>query len=289
MAGKGSHAVVSLPALDLRRSPDHASEMRSQLLLGEVVRILGRSRDRQWLKVENAADGYRGWVRGWGVTAVPAVRARRWVRRARARVIKLYAEVKVRPGSGTLVSPVFWNGRLIAGRPRGTHRPVELPDGRRGWVERRALQLGRMRSPALLERVRSLLGVPYLWGGRTPLGFDCSGFTQQVLAEQGVLLPRDAHQQSRVSKRIGSGEAPALGDLVFFGRPDGPRAHVGLVLGGGYYAHARGRVRVASMDSLNPLRDRELFGQFRGYWRPPWPPGARAGENRPLTRFQELP
>ena len=79
-------AVVSLAALDVRRRPEHRSELTSQLLLGEVVRILGARSGGQWWRVEGLADGYRGWVRSWGLVCVPAARARSWQSKATARV-----------------------------------------------------------------------------------------------------------------------------------------------------------------------------------------------------------
>jgi len=260
--------VVALASLDLRRRPDHRSELRSQLLMGEVVRRLAVDRRGAWWEVENLADGYRGWVRAWGVVEASSARAARWRRKATAQVAHAYAEAREAPGRGALVTPLVWRDRLIPGPKRGRHRRVELPDGRIGWVESAVLEIGRPRPRPLLDRVRSLLGVPYLWGGRTPLGLDCSGFTQQVLAEQGIPLPRDADQQYRVSRPIGRDAIPREGDLVFFGRSGRPLEHVGIVLGGGYFAHARGRVRIGSLDSSNPLYENELARQLRGFRRP---------------------
>jgi len=265
-----THAVCSLAALDVRRHPEHRSELTSQLLLGEVVRLAGVSRDGLWWRAESLLDGYRGWVRGWGLVPVSGARATRWLRAARVRVSAPLTLARSRPGGGALVSPLFLNSRLIAGRRRGRYRPVELPDGRRGWAEASALRALGARSP-LLARVLSLMGVPYLWGGRTPAGFDCSGFTQQVLAEQGVFVPRDAVHQQRASTRLGRGERPRPGDLVFFAAPRGTARHVGIGLGGGYYAHCRGFVRISSLDENNPLCDKDLVSQFRGWWRLPRP------------------
>lgn len=262
-----THAVVSLALLDMRRRPEHRAELTSQLLLGEIVRILGTRSAGQWWRVEGVADGYRGWVRDWGLVRVPAARARSWQAKAVARVAVAAAEARTGPGRGALVSPLFLNSRLIAGRRRGEHRRVELPDGRRGWVPIDSLAC-RGEKPALLERVLSLLGVPYHWGGRSALGFDCSGFTQQVLAEQGVNLPRDAVHQFRASRRLSSGEEPEPGDLIFFAAPGRPPGHVGIGLGGGYYAHCRGMVRISSEKTSNRLCDNTLMPQFVGWARP---------------------
>lgn len=263
-----THAVVSLAVLDVRPKPRHRCELGSQLLLGEVVRVLAVSPDRKWWRIENEADRYRGWVRTWGLVPASASRARRWERRATARVIRPYAEALASAGATALVSPLLLNSRLIPAWSRAGFRQVELPDGRRGWVPAKALRIGPGRPPDLMARVRSLLGIPYLWGGRTALGFDCSGFTQQVLFERGVRLPRDARDQFGVCRALRPGEVEEIGDLVFFGASKRVASHVGLSLGGGYFAHARGRVMIASLDPANKLCDRELVRQFLGVRRP---------------------
>jgi cell wall-associated NlpC family hydrolase len=262
-----THAVVSLAALDVRRRPNHRAELTNQLLLGEVVRVLGPLAGGQWWRVEGLLDGYRGWVRGWGLVRVPPARARSWQQKAASRVAVSVTQATAGAGQGLLVSPLFLGSRVIAGRRRGAHRRVELPDGRRGWVPDSALA-GRRATVPLEDRIRSLLGVPYHWGGRTALGLDCSGLTQLVLAEQGLGLPRDAAHQLKASRRLLKGEEPGPGDLVFFAAPGRPPGHVGIGLGGGYFAHCRGMVRISSVESSNPLCDRELMPQLMGWRRP---------------------
>lgn len=264
--GAGSHGVVTLASLDVRPVPDHKAELISQLLTGEVVRVARASRDGQWLQVENLADGYEGWVRSWGVRRASRARVGRWRELARGRIGVLFAEVRSAPRTGNLLSPLVWNARVIPGRTERGWRGVELPDGRRGFVEARAFAGGR--SPGLFDRIRSLFGVPYLWGGRTPLGFDCSGFTQQVLAEQGRVLPRDAHEQYAATRDAFPGGDPRPGDLVFFGAPGKRVGHVGIALGDGAYAHARGSVRLNSLDPVNQLFHKDLRVQLRGFGRP---------------------
>ena len=289
MTARPRQGVVGLAALDVRRRPDHKSELTSQLLMGEVVRILASRSGGRWLRVENRTDRYRGWVRSWGVVRVGGRGAAEWVRRARARVGVAFAEVRERARGGASVSPVLLNARLVAGRARGGYRTVELPDGRRGWVESRAIVPIGWR-PSMLERVRRLLGVPYLWGGRTPLGFDCSAFTQQVLAEQGVSLPRDAGDQFGATLALPRGEEPRPGDLLFFGPQRGRMGHVGLALGGGCYAHARGQVRINSIEDGNELFDKELLDQFRGFRRPVGRlPGPRRGVQNAKKRLTSFP
>jgi len=261
-------AVVALAALDLRRRPDHRSEMRSQLLTGEVVDVLGVASGGSWLDVRNRADGYRGWVRAWGLVPASRRRAAGWVQRARARVSEPIVVLRATPAGATSVGPLFLNARVIPGRAAGTFREIELPDGRRGWVPRSALATSTSPRPSMADRVKSLLGSPYLWGGRTPAGFDCSSYVQQVLAERGVALPRDAWEQRAACRELDHPGQLEEGDLVFFGVPRGRVSHVALALGGGYVTDCRGRVRIVALEPRNPLYDKKLMDQVRGCGRP---------------------
>ncbi len=268
-AVKPTHAVVQLAALDLRPRPEHRAELGSQLLLGEVVHVLASDREGQWFRVRNLSDGYEGWVRGWGLARCSRARAARWQAAAQFLVLAPLALARVEPGTGAALTPLFFGGRLIAGRKRGGQRAIELPDGRRGWVDAEALRPLASKPPEPLARIRSLLGVPYLWGGRTPAGYDCSAFVQQVAAEQGAALPRDAHDQWRACRAVPKGQSPRLGDLAFFSsRPRGRMGHVGFCLGGGWFAHARGSVRIDTVEAGKLLYAIDLAAQFRGWWRP---------------------
>src|SRR5262249_55234980 len=156
-------ALVRLSSLDVRRRPNHAAEMGSQLLMGETVRILRRDAADRWNQIENLSDGYRGWVRTWGLHAVTPAARRVWERRATGRPLRNWLEVREGPGRGALVSPLPWGGRVIPGRRRGRFRAVTLPDGARGWVEAAGLGVGRGSAPSLMRRLSSLMGTPYLW------------------------------------------------------------------------------------------------------------------------------
>jgi cell wall-associated NlpC family hydrolase len=272
-------AVVSLPVLDLRREPDHASELASQLLLGEAVDVLGRSAGGRWLRVRGRLDGYSGWARAWGLVLASRARVARWLALARHQVVAMHTEALTDARSGGVVSPLHWRSRVIRRALKAGRALVELPDGRLGWLPARAIAPLGARAPGILERIQSITGTPYLWGGRSAMALDCSGFTQLVMAEQGVSLPRDAREQWRSCRDIAVRDHARLGDLVFFGAAESGQAHVGIFLGDGYFVHARGRVGINSLDPDNLLCDSELVAQFRGIGRPPanWRP--RSGKS----------
>jgi gamma-D-glutamyl-L-lysine dipeptidyl-peptidase len=266
-AAGGRWAVVTVAALDLRKRPNHRSELGSQLLAGEVAQVERRSVDGLWWRVRGP-DGYPGWARAWGLALSSEAEASRWRRRATARVRVPYTVVRGGPGRGAILSPAYLHSRFAPLETRGAWREVVLPAGGRGWIERRHLALGRAPRSTLRQRVERLLGTPYLWGGRTAMGLDCSGFVQMITMEDGARLPRDAHDQWLATKRL-SRSRPRAGDLVFFGSRRGRVGHVGILLDRATYAHARGSVRLNSLIHGNQRYDKELGDTVRGYGRLP--------------------
>jgi hypothetical protein len=268
MTGRAAFGIVALSVADLRREPRHAAELRSQLLLGETVTIDAERAGGQWLRVTGLEDGYSGWMRDWAVVRVSRGSVRRWRTRARARVVQPLETLHTDVSPRLAVMPVFLGSRLeLLGVAKGRAR-VRLPDGRTASLPARSIRAGAKPPTTLRRRLASLAGVPYLWGGRTPAGFDCSGFTQVVLGEQGISLPRDARDQYRAARRLRRDEAGQPGDLVFFARAAEPVSHVGILTDRGTYVHCRGAVREASLDPVSPLCERDLLAQFRGIGRP---------------------
>jgi cell wall-associated NlpC family hydrolase len=100
----------------------------------------------------------------------------------------------------------------------------------------------------LVENAYLYLNTPYLWGGRSPFGIDCSGFTQLLYKLNGVKLPRDASQQAKVGQTLSFVEESEAGDLAFFDNEEGNIIHVGMVLDNNRIIHASGKVRIDRLD-----------------------------------------
>ncbi len=268
--GQMAVRVACLPA---RAEASHRSEMVTQWLCGEPLVILERTED--WARCRGP-DGYEGWCSTGGLVAPrdPAG----WARRATARSLGAWMETD-EEGGARLWLPF---GAWLAPREGDTFL---LPDGAVTHPPRETSMVTAEERPArfpprpeaVVESARRWLGVPYLWGGRTEAGVDCSGLVQALFALHGVTLPRDSGPQSRVGPRVeGSRELPECrpGDLLFFGRAVAEReqgkvrppgddpfqvTHVALSTGGAGILHAaaaNGQVAEDDLSGEAPLAKR---------------------------------
>jgi cell wall-associated NlpC family hydrolase len=245
--------------LPLRARPDHRSEQISDAALGAPVRILRRS--AKWLELE-FPDGKIGHASHLGIVPCSATRAHAFSRAPLLQSVSGRARETARSGA-PLHLPA--GSRLL---PRGTGaKPTEWehPDGRRLRLSGRVSRPGAAASARdFVRAARGFLGVPYVWGGTTGWGLDCSGLVRLSAEICGISLPRDARDQSEAGKMVGARTAEALrpGDLLFFGEP-GEITHVAIYLSGGRYIHASGCVRV---NSLRP-QDSDFLPEFSTIFR----------------------
>jgi cell wall-associated NlpC family hydrolase len=261
--------IVSSSVADVRRSPSHPSELVSQAVMGD--RVLPLKADGEWFLVL-MEDGYIGWIRSWHLLeTTPAVRDA-FQARALHRIAVNTSEALSGPGADTLpVSDLVIGTPVVAPAPatRGWVA-VELPDGRAGFVREGHLEsrpAGRSVSPeGLVATGLRFLGIPYLWGGSTPKGFDCSGLVQRIFRLHGLVLPRDSDQQAHFGREKRAPELDELvpGDLLFFGRASQRITHVAMVLPNREFLHAYGQVRVNSLDPKHPQFEPSLARDWRG-------------------------
>jgi gamma-D-glutamyl-L-lysine dipeptidyl-peptidase len=233
--------------------------LTSQLVVGMRIEILGEQ-DR-WLQVRGE-DGYEGWTHRGYLAEGDVEWATAWERGAGGEaVVSLGAELVDAEGQARLRAP--WGGRLI----RSTPLEFLLPDGVTARLESgEVVDLDRLqdrfptRADSLVRTARRWLGSPYLWGGITRTGADCSGFAQAVCWMHGIALPRDSRQQARIGTPVeGDEDAWRAGDLLFFAEYDDRISHVAICTGGTQIIHAavtNGAVSTNDLAGTQPLEVR---------------------------------
>jgi cell wall-associated NlpC family hydrolase len=260
-------AIVLPPVVNMFEAADARSAVVSQAILGMTVQV-DETRDG-WALVETP-DRYQGWMRA--VALRPSAAPFRGTRRDSAfEVINLFANVYREPdvtSAAPIVSaPLLARFDLV--EDAWEWKKIALPDGRAGWVHGGDVAPAGARPPsldrpdAIAATAMRFLGLPYLWGGTTPFGLDCSGLTQLVYRLHGFLLPRDADLQIADQRLRPVGpDARRTGDLVFFGPEQKSITHVGLALGGADFVSATTyRAPVVRVDSLE---DPYWAGLYRG-------------------------
>jgi len=251
---------------DVRREPDASSEQVTQALLGAVAVPL-ESAPNGWTRVRLA--DYEGWVRAEHL-ATPA-RASDRAAVVTATRTPLYAASYGETSHGevfaTSLAPVTVAGqRASSGRVR-----VALPGGRVAWVAADAVELRPSDDPfpsrgaeAAVALARRLLGVPYLWGGVSAQGIDCSGLSQLACRAGGASIPRDADQQYASLSYVVDRASVRFGDLVFFAS-GGAITHVGIALDNATILHASGAGESVIITSLHPA-DGEYSARLAGMY-----------------------
>jgi gamma-D-glutamyl-L-lysine dipeptidyl-peptidase len=254
-------ALLNRPVADLMSRPSVAAERVSQGLLGEACRVLGEEGD--WAQVRVERDGYVGWLQLAALHPAPEREVERFISEADTLVSAEIAQAYMDPQRADVAGKLPLGLRLPLAHREAQLVAVRLPDARVWWLassdvlpitERPTLDAdGIARALAMMRRS---IGVPYLWGGCTPFGYDCSGLSQAFYALFGVRIPRDADQQFQAGHEVLG--PPAPGDLVFF-RIEGTDAeaarhsdvrHVAISLGGEHILHASGRARSVAIDRL---------------------------------------
>ena len=241
---------VTSSVADVRREGAHSAELLTQLIMGDTAYPLKEEGDWRFVRLP---DDYHGWVRSWYVRETDAREIAAYDGAARAVVASNVGYVLSAADEGSLpVSEAVAGTRIVAGPPAGGYRAVTLPGGKSGFMREGLLAERLERAEPdrgrLVGRAMRFIGIPYLWGGTTPKGFDCSGLVQRVYSMEGIALPRDADMQARVGDLIPKEDVGCLapGDLLFFGE-ETRVAHVAISMGEGLYIHSSGEVRISSL------------------------------------------
>jgi gamma-D-glutamyl-L-lysine dipeptidyl-peptidase len=288
--GQEPWALASNSVSNLRTTPGHASELSTQVLLGTPLRVL---KQQEGFYFVQTPEGYLSWVDGGGIRRITEAELQAY--RSAPRIIYLRAAGTAYSAPDTGAEPVI---DLVLGaqlqvdgaqNSSGRFIRARTPDGRIAYVPAAEaapydqwLANVRATESSLVATARTMIGAPYLWGGTSTKGMDCSGFTKTIYLMNGLLLPRDASQQVHIGTLIDeSGDFSRLrpGDLLFFGRAAAAGApervtHVGMWIGDGRFIHSAGRVRINSVDPAQSdydasnhsryLRSKRVLGSSNG-------------------------
>ncbi len=248
--------------INLRKHPDHASELVTQAVLGTPLLIL--KNEDSWYLVQTP-DKYIAWTEMSSVAPMTISEMNIW--RHSERVISMVNSgwIYASPGASGVIGDIVAGCIFIKKSESGGYIRVILPDGREGYVSSNSVvDFNRWKNNVVCDSagiVRSALtytGLPYLWGGTSSKAVDCSGFVQNIYYLNGIILQRDASQQALhgmpvdISKGFGEFRP---GDLLFFGSKSdsGIRVtHAAIYLGEGEYINSSGRVMINSLDPLRP-------------------------------------
>lgn len=229
------YGIGALSAVPLRAEPSDRSEMVNQLLFGESYQVLEKR--KKWLRIRLQHDAYEGWLdhrQFYPVAELPKGPV--------ALAGELIELISSQDGSQHF--PVFMGALLPAWRKKSQN--FNLGDWQGEY--RGQTYLKPLKREEIIEKAFAYLNAPYLWGGRTPAGIDCSGFTQMIYRFAGLNIPRDASQQAKKGQVLSFIEEAEPADLAFFDNHEGAIVHVGLILPNNYILHASGKVRLDRLD-----------------------------------------
>jgi hypothetical protein len=240
--------ICRLAMVPVRAEASDKSEMVSQLLFGEHYAVV--ENNAKWLKISIAYDGYEGWLDTRQHTNI----SDEYYHHLNSTEFKIATD---------LLSTILYKKEripILIGSilPISSHELFEVNE--QFAFDGSSKNLGSKKDFSyLMEAAESYMNAPYLWGGRTPFGIDCSGLVQQLYRLCGYSLPRDARMQYFQGEKVTSVEASKAGDLAFFQNDSGDIIHVGIIWEKGQILHASGRVKTNKLDE-NGIYNDEVSG-----------------------------
>lgn len=255
-----TQGVINISVANLRSEPKHSGELATQATLGTPVNILKKEAGWYWVQTP---DGYLAWTDSGGIKAFSEMEMDSWQQTEKVMFTKTYGHSYSTEKETQIVSDLVAGNLLKLVEETNTHFHVAYPDERKAYIKKDKAQRYdswltnlTMNEEQLVAKAKELMGVPYLWGGTSTKGVDCSGFTKTVFFLNGMIIPRDASQQVHagvVVDSIKKFDALQKGDLLFFGRKatDSTKekvVHVGMWIGNDEFIHSSGRVKIGSVN-----------------------------------------
>ena len=244
-----TYGIVNVSVTAIREEPRHSSQMVDQAILGNYVRLYEKVGD--WFLCQTEYD-YVGWINKTAIYLCNEDMLAQWTSDSLYTISVLSCILYSKPNKNSSpVSDLVLNNLIKEVSELNDWSKFILPDGRKGFLpssDFKPIKISEDNDSGIkiIKKAKDLLGTPYLWGGNSTKGSDCSGFTQLLFKSEGIFLPRDARQQASIGREVNINELLA-GDLLFFG--DGKKVtHVGISLGQYDYIHQGGKVEIHSLD-----------------------------------------
>ncbi|QSB28604.1 C40 family peptidase [Flavobacterium sp. CLA17] len=229
--------ICNLAIVPVRAEPSDRSEIVTQLLFGEHIEIV--ERQNQWARIKIQFDDYEGWVDSKQYQVISEANYKQLSNEAIILNADLIDYISA-PENLLLPIPLGASLSFLNNSEINTSN-FEFEGTKTSGVKPKS---------ALINTAFMYLNAPYLWGGKTPFGIDCSGFTQMVYKLNGYKIHRDASQQALDGESLSFIEESEAGDLAFFDNDEGNIIHVGIIMDNNYIIHASGKVRIDRLDHL---------------------------------------
>ena len=249
------NATINVSVSSHYRDATYSSEIISQGILGESVAVIERgdifSKIRQ-------ADDYTSWISSDQLFVGPAPAGKPLL--GTSHFFRIHRDAS---SQSECIKDGIIGCNLVTAGEKDAWFKIILPDGNEGWAEKKHFGSFPPGTPSnILKCARDFLGYQYLWGGRSPKGFDCSGFVQTVFGLHGITIPRDSWQQQKEHLLSKDHRDAEPGDLLFFGRTPEKVTHVALSLGNSRFIHASGWVRYNSFRDTDSDFSQEHLKRF---------------------------
>ena len=278
-----THAVVNVSVANLRTTPSHPSELATQAIFGTPVLVLKKEND--WYLIQTP-DKYIAWVDAPAITLLSKSEFENWQNSSKIIATGTYGIIYSSDSINSLPVSDFIAGNIFQLKEdyfSNDFIKIVLPDKRQGFVKKSEFEIldifisehNTVSSEKLINTAKQFIGIPYLWGGTSIKGLDCSGFSKTVFFLNGLIIPRDASQQVLAGDKVEIDEQYSKlkpGDLLFFGSKRADKSdritHVGMYLGNGSFIHESGCVKIESLhksdNNYNAFRASSLL-QVRRY------------------------